>query len=95
MWLSNWIWVIPAAMVAFMFLFPTGELRSRRWRPAAWFVAGAFGLGTLGVLIGATRSWSHPFAGFSQMVTPPVRDPAFIVNHPLMITAWGRKRGTG
>ena len=24
-----------------------------------------------------------------------LRDPAFIVNHPLMITAWGRKRGAG
>ncbi len=73
MWLSNWIFLIPVAMIAFNFLlFPTGQLRSRRWRPAAWFVAGAFGLGTLGVLVGATRSWSHPFAAFSQMVTPPV-----------------------
>jgi hypothetical protein len=36
-WASAWIWPIPLAMVAFMFLlFPTGRLRSRRWRPAAW-----------------------------------------------------------
>jgi hypothetical protein len=29
-WLSNWIWVIPIAMLAFVFLlFPTGRLRSR------------------------------------------------------------------
>jgi hypothetical protein len=73
MWLSNWIWVIPVAQIAFLFLlFPTGRLRTRRWRPAAWFVGGAFGLGTLAVLVGATRNWSHPFAGFSQGVTPPV-----------------------
>jgi hypothetical protein len=38
-WLSNWVWVIPIAMLTFLFLlFPTGRLRSRRWRPAAWFV---------------------------------------------------------
>src|SRR5580658_11034617 len=38
-WLSNWIWVIAVAALAFLFLlFPTGRLRSRRWRPAAWFV---------------------------------------------------------
>ena len=41
MWLANWIWVIPFAMLAFLFLlFPTGQLRSPRWRPAAWFVGG-------------------------------------------------------
>src|SRR6266480_1712746 len=35
-WLSNWIWVIPIAVLAFVFLlFPTGRLRSRGWRPAA------------------------------------------------------------
>jgi MFS superfamily sulfate permease-like transporter len=34
--------VIPLAALAFVFLlFPTGRLRSRRWRPAAWFVGGA------------------------------------------------------
>jgi signal transduction histidine kinase len=61
-WLSNWIWVIPLAVIAFVFLlFPTGRLRSRRWRVAAWFVGGAFALITGGVLVGATRYWSHPF----------------------------------
>jgi hypothetical protein len=62
-WLSNWIWVIPTAMLAFLFLlFPTGRLRSRRWRPAAWLVSGAFALAAAGLLIAATRSWAHPFA---------------------------------
>jgi hypothetical protein len=41
-WVSGWVWVIPLAALAFVFLlFPTGRLRSRRWRPAAWFVGGA------------------------------------------------------
>jgi signal transduction histidine kinase len=62
-WLANWIWVIPLAMLAFLFLlFPTGQLRSRRWRPAAWFVGGAFTFITVYMLMSATRSWSHPFS---------------------------------
>jgi hypothetical protein len=45
-WLANWaLTTIPAAGWAFMLLlFPDGRLRSRRWRPAAWFVAAAFTL---------------------------------------------------
>ena len=66
-WLANWVWVIQPAMFAFLFLlFPTGRLRSRRWRPAGWFVGGAFGIATADVLVAATRSWSHPFTQFSR-----------------------------
>jgi len=45
-WYANWAWTtIPAAGFAFiLLLFPAGRLRSRRWRPAAWFVAAAFTL---------------------------------------------------
>jgi hypothetical protein len=61
-WLSNWIWMIAVAMLAFLFLlFPTGQLRSPRWRPAAWFAGGAFALATACMLIASTRSWAHPF----------------------------------
>jgi signal transduction histidine kinase len=69
MWLSNWIWVIPLAMLAFVFLlFPTGRLRTRRWRPAAWFVGGALALTTAGALVTASRFWAHPFfISFSQI----------------------------
>ena len=71
MWLSNWIFAVPIAVIAFVFmLFPTGRLRSRRWLPAGWFVGIAFGLATLALLVGATRGWSHPFGAFSQAVTP-------------------------
>ena len=62
-WLSNWTWMIPNAVLAFLFLlFPTGRLRSRRWRPAGWCVGGVFALATVWMLIAATRSWAHPFA---------------------------------
>jgi hypothetical protein len=62
-WLSNGLWVIPIAVLAFLFLlFPTGHVRSWRWRPAAWFVGGVFALAMAGALIAATRTWAHPFA---------------------------------
>jgi hypothetical protein len=62
-WLANWVWTIAVAMLAFLFLlFPTGRLRSRRWRPAAWFVGGAFAVTAVSALIAATRAWAHPFS---------------------------------
>jgi signal transduction histidine kinase len=72
-WLTNWSWVIQLAALAFLLLlFPTGRLRSRRWRPAAWFVGGAFALITVALLVGATRSWSHPFSSLNQALPRPV-----------------------
>ncbi len=61
-WLSNWAWVIQTATLAFLFLlFPTGQLRSRRWRRAAWFVGGAFALTAVCAVIAASSEWAHPF----------------------------------
>jgi hypothetical protein len=61
-WLSNWAWVIAVAMLGFLFLlFPTGQLRSRRWRPAAWFAGVAYALATVCLLIAASSQWAHPF----------------------------------
>ena len=69
-WLSNWVWGIAISMLAFLFLlFPPGRLRSRRWRPAAWFVGGAFALTTASALAAATRTWAHPFS-FSDQEIP-------------------------
>jgi hypothetical protein len=73
LWVSTWIWLIALALVAFLFLlFPTGELRSRRWRPAAWFVAAVFALSTAAVMAGAARKWARPSASIGQMLSPPV-----------------------
>ena len=73
LWVSEWIWLISLTLVAFLFLlFPTGRLRSRRWRPAAWFVGSVFTLSTAAVMAGATREWAHPSASLSQLVSPPV-----------------------
>ena len=61
-WFPNLAWVIPTAGLAFMLLlFPTGGLRSRRWRPAAWFVAAVFTLDAAAQAARACRVWADPF----------------------------------
>jgi hypothetical protein len=67
-WLLNAIWMVPIATLAFLLLlFPTGHLRSRRWRLAAWFEGGAFALITVWLLIIATQLWQRPFTPTSQL----------------------------
>ena len=83
-WLANWIWAIPFAMLAFVFLlFPTGQLRSPRWRVAAWSVAGAYTLATVDLIVNATRLWRHPFRSYTNSANPPDVKVAFV----LMIAA--------
>jgi signal transduction histidine kinase len=61
-WLGGWMGFIPLGVLAFLFLlFPTGHLRSPRWRPVAWFVAAAFVLVTSILLFFATRNWKTPY----------------------------------
>ena len=71
-WLSFWTWVISFAMVAFVFLlFPDGQLRSPRWRPAAWFVGGAFTLVAVDLLVNAIRVWQRPVIIFGLAAPRP------------------------
>ena len=70
-WLTNWIFVIQAAMLAFLLmLFPNGRLRSRRWLPAAWFVAAVYTSIGLALIVRATRLWVHPFLPFPDGLYP-------------------------
>jgi signal transduction histidine kinase len=70
-WLTNWVSVIQAAMLAFLLmLFPTGRLRSRRWRPAAWFVAAVYTSVGLALIVRATRFWVQPFQPFPHGLYP-------------------------
>jgi signal transduction histidine kinase len=65
-WMGSWITGIPLGLLAFLFLlFPTGNLPSRRWRPAGWFVAGSFALLWAAELVVSTRSWNDPFRPLS------------------------------
>src|SRR5581483_1281507 len=66
-WLSNWIFVIQTAALSYLLLlFPTGRLRTRRWRPAGWFLAVVFTLIGVTQLARATRVWDQPFSSFSH-----------------------------
>ena len=70
-WFVNWIWIVPAGAFAFvLLLFPSGRLASRRWRPAAWFVAAVLALQTVGFVVRAGRVWQDPFAPQSQGWNP-------------------------
>jgi signal transduction histidine kinase len=72
-WLSNWIWVVPYAMLALVFvLFPTGQPRSPRWRAAGWLVGGAFTLAVADQVAEAVRDWRDPFATVTQPNPPDV-----------------------
>jgi hypothetical protein len=89
-WLSNWTWVIPVAVLTFLFLlFPTGHLRSRRWRLAAWFAGGAFALATGLSLIAAARLWSRPFISPSQvpgLTTSLFRMTSVLISAALLVS---------
>jgi hypothetical protein len=103
-WLSNWIWAVPVGVLAFLFLlFPTGRLRSRRWRPAAWFVGGAFLLAMAGMLIGATYLWARPFAssgpaspglaGLSYLTAAVLIGPAVLVSVVALVVRFVKSSG--
>jgi hypothetical protein len=65
------VFAIQAAMLAFLLLlFPNGRLRSRRWRPAAWFVAVVYTSLGLTLIVRATRFWAHPFRPFPDGLYP-------------------------
>ena len=101
LWVSTWLWPISVAMVAFMFLlFPTGQLRSRRWRPAAWFAGAVFALSTATLMAGAAREWANPFATFGQLVSPPVQAAmiigllvALVVSGAAIVVRFARSAG--
>jgi hypothetical protein len=92
-WLFNVIWVIPVAMLAFvLLLFPTGHVRSRRWRLAGWFNGVVFTLATVWALIAATSQWARPFTSpFSQPGSPagspaPYLMTAFLISAALLVS---------
>ena len=102
-WLSNWIWVMPVAMLAFVFLlFPTGHVRSRRWRPAASFVGVVFALAAVVMPIAAAHSWAHPFTSSSQvtglaaslvLVTSFLAGAALVVSVAALVVRFAKSAG--
>jgi fumarate reductase subunit D len=79
-WFVNWAWQIPAAGLAFiLLLFPTGRLRSRRWRPAAWFVAAVLTLDTTAYVARACRVWADPFTAPRHGWNPGLHTAIYIL----------------
>ena len=66
-WVSNWTGLIPLGVLCFLFLlFPTGHLRSTKWRWAAWYVGGAFTIATAFFLVFSTMTWNDPYSQSSS-----------------------------
>jgi signal transduction histidine kinase len=60
---GNAVGLMAIGLLAFLFLlFPTGHLRSERWRAAAWFMGGAFAMNTATAIVLAVQAWSDPFS---------------------------------
>jgi hypothetical protein len=101
--LSNWISVIPAGILAFiLLLFPTGSLRSRRWRPAGWFIGGALGFMTVWLAIAAASTWAHPFAsgqgwsgviGFLFLMSAVLVSAAVLVGVAALVVRFAKSSG--
>jgi signal transduction histidine kinase len=61
-WIAAWTGFFPIFMLTFLFLlFPTGEIRSPRWRPVWWLLAVSTCVATIAGVYYATTTWSDPF----------------------------------
>jgi signal transduction histidine kinase len=62
-WMTGWANFVPVYFLAFIFLlFPTGEIRTQRWRPVWWTLIVSTILTTTAAMYYATVSWSDPLA---------------------------------
>jgi len=62
-WIASSTSFIPIYMLTFLFLlFPTGEIRSPRWRPVWWLLVVSTIVATITGIFFATTSWHDPYA---------------------------------
>jgi signal transduction histidine kinase len=86
-WFANSVSELSIVMLAFVFLlFPTGHLRSRRWRPAAWSVAALSAVAAVVLLVTATRYWSDPFNSFSSGIPAYLTATFFLIAAALVVS---------
>jgi hypothetical protein len=80
----------PGNRIGWLFLlFPTGSMRSRRWRPAAWFVGGVFTIAVGWALIAAANLWARPFTTPAQvagLTALSYRMTAFLISAALLVS---------
>jgi signal transduction histidine kinase len=62
-----------------LLLFPDGMLPSRRWRPAAWFVAAVYAVDTIGYVVRASRVWRDPFVPKGQGWNPGLHSALLVL----------------
>jgi signal transduction histidine kinase len=62
-WLASWNSFVPVYMLTFLFLlFPTGAVRSPKWRPIWWMIAVATVASTTAGIWYAATIWHDPYA---------------------------------
>ncbi len=72
-WLASWTGFIPIYMLTFLFLlFPTGEIRSPRWRPIWWLLVASTIVSTIAGLFFSTMTWHDPYASQNSPSTPAI-----------------------
>jgi hypothetical protein len=85
-WLANWTWLIPVVGLAYLFLlFPTGQLRTPRWRGPARAVTAGFALTIAGQVIDATGAWARPFRPSGDLNTAVGILTAVVVSGALVV----------
>ena len=85
-WFLNWAWSVPIAGLTFLLLLlPTGRLRSRRWRPASWYVAAANALDVAAFAARASRVWAAPYTALSKGWYPGTHAADAVVMFPALL----------
>jgi signal transduction histidine kinase len=70
-WIAAWTGFIPIFMLTFLFLlFPTGEIRSPRWRPIWWLLVVSTIVGTSAGIYYSSTTWSDPFPQQGSVAQP-------------------------
>jgi hypothetical protein len=65
-WIASWLWVVHVGLFVFLgLLFPDGRLPTPRWRPFAWLVVAAVGVGSV-----ATALSPGPIGGLGALSNP-------------------------
>src|SRR6478672_12575368 len=83
-WIAAWTGFFPIFMLTFLFLlFPTGEVRSPRWRPVWWFLVVSTCVATIAGIFYATTTWSDPYPQSGTTVAGPVVLFLFVFLLPL------------
>jgi hypothetical protein len=83
-WISEWFWVeMLAPLVFVLFLFPSGRLPSRRWRPIAWAVALMF------LSVGAIFAFGTPSSDVHPEIKNPFALPAVVPLAQLLEETFG------